>query len=161
MAEKLYPHATHITDIYHAREHLTDLASHLAFITPDPDQWLADRNAELDAGNIQAIIDPARACPLAGIKASDLDKKLGYFERNTHRMRYQDFRDLGMFTGSGAIEGGIKAIVVQRAKQSGMHWTVEGAEDMIHLRCQHASGRWNDFVAPTAPGPNPQLPAAV
>jgi hypothetical protein len=35
-AEKLYPHATHITDIYHAREHLTDLAAHLAFITPRP-----------------------------------------------------------------------------------------------------------------------------
>ena len=42
MAEKLYPHATHIVDIYHAREHLTDLANHLAFITPDPAQWLAD-----------------------------------------------------------------------------------------------------------------------
>jgi len=40
-----------------------------------------------------------------------------------------------MFIGSGAIEGGIKAIVVQRTKQSGMHWTVEGAEDIIALRC--------------------------
>ena len=48
MAGKLYPQATHIVDIYHAREHLTDLANHLAFITPDPAQWLADRNAELD-----------------------------------------------------------------------------------------------------------------
>ena len=161
MAGKLYPHATHIVDIYHAREHLTDLANHLAFITPDPAQWLADRSAELDAGNISAIIDAARACPLDGIKASDLDKKLGYFERNIHRMRYQHFADLGMFIGSGAIEGGIKAIVVQRAKQSGMHWTVEGAEDIIHLRCQHASGRWNDFVAPGAPGPDRGLRAAV
>jgi hypothetical protein len=53
-----------------------------------------------------------------------------------------------MFIGSGAIEGGIKAIVVQRAKQSGMHWTVEGAADIIALRCQQASGRWNDFIAP-------------
>jgi hypothetical protein len=34
MAEALYPHATHITDIYHAREYLTDLAAHLSFITP-------------------------------------------------------------------------------------------------------------------------------
>ncbi len=41
MAGDLYPHATHIVDIYHAREHLTDLAAHLAFITPDPAQWLA------------------------------------------------------------------------------------------------------------------------
>ena len=161
MAEKLYPHATHIVDIYHAREHLTDLAAHLAFITPDPAQWLQDRSAELDAGNISAIISAARAYPLDGIKASDLDKKLGYFERNAHRMRYQDFRDLGMFTGSGAIEGGIKAIVVQRAKQSGMHWTVDGAASILALRCQHASGRWNEFVAPAAPGPNPGLRAAI
>ena len=47
-------------------------------------------------------------------------------------MRYQHFADLGMFTGSGAIEGGIKAIVVQRAKLSGMHWTVAGADGIIH-----------------------------
>jgi hypothetical protein len=37
MAERLYPHATPITDIYHAREHLhDDLANHLAFIPPRP-----------------------------------------------------------------------------------------------------------------------------
>ena len=75
-------------------------------------------------------------------------------------MRYADFRKLGMFTGSGAIEGGIKAIVVQRAKQSGMHWTTEGAADIIALRCQHASGRWDELwpAGYTAPA---QLPAAV
>ncbi len=145
MAESLYPHATHIVDVYHAREHLSDLASHLAFITPDPAAWLAERSAELDAGNVQAIINAARQYPLAGIKAAELDKKLGYFERNAHRMRYADFRKLGMFIGSGAIEGGIKAVVVQRAKQSGMHWTVEGAADIIALRCQQASGRWDEL----------------
>ena len=160
MAEELYPHATHIVDIYHAREHLHDLASHLAFITPDPAAWLEDRSADLDAGDIEAIIGAARHYPLAGVKADELDKKLGYFKRNIHRMRYQHFRDLGMFTGSGAIEGGIKAIVVQRAKQSGMHWTVEGAADIIALRCQHASGRWNDFVA-HRPAPAAGLRAAI
>jgi hypothetical protein len=145
MAEALYPHATHIVDIYHAREHLHDLADHLAFITPDPPQWLAGRLGELDAGDIDAIIDAARRYPLDGVKAQELDKKLGYFERNAHRMRYRHFRDLGMFTGSGAIEGGIKAIVVQRAKQSGMHWTTDGAASIITLRCQHASGRWDEL----------------
>jgi hypothetical protein len=145
MAGDLYPHATHIVDIYHAREHLHDLAAHLAFITPDPAQWLAERSEELDAGNIAAIIDAASCYPLAGAKADDLDKQLGYFRNNAHRMRYADFRKLGMFTGSGAIEGGIKAVVAQRAKQAGMHWTTEGAADIIALRCQHASGRWDEL----------------
>jgi hypothetical protein len=160
MAGKLYPHATHIVDIYHAREHLHDLATHLAFITPDPAQWLADRNAELDAGNTGAIIDAASCYPLTGVKAEELDKKLGYFEHNAHRMRYADFRKLGMFIGSGAIEGGIKSIVVQRTKQSGMHWTVEGAEDIIALRCKHASGRWDEMWPARTTSPAP-LRAAI
>ena len=155
MAGALYPHATHIVDIYHAREHLHDLAAHLAFITPDPAQWLEDRNADLDAGNIDAITGAASAYPLDGVKASDLERKLGYFRNNAHRMRYGDFRKLGTFTGSGAIEGGIKAIVVQHAKQSGMHWTVEGAEDIIFLRCQHASGRWDELWPARSTRPAP------
>ena len=153
MAGALYPHATHITDIYHAREHLTDLAAHLAFITPDPARWLEERSAELDAGDIDAIITASRQYPLTGTKAEELDKKLGYFERNAHRMRYQHFRDLGMFTGSGAIEGGIKAIVVQRAKQSGMHWTTAGAASIIALRTQHASSRWDELWPDTRSPP--------
>jgi len=153
MAGDLYPHATHIVDIYHAREHLTDLAAHLAFITPDPAQWLDDRSAEPGAGDIDAIIEAATAYPLAGVRATDLERKLGYFRNNARRMRYQHFRDLGMFIGSGAIEGGIKAIVVQRAKQSGMHWTTEGAADIIALRCQHASGRWDELWPASANAP--------
>jgi hypothetical protein len=144
MAAALYPHATRITDIYHAREHLTDLANHLAFITPGSGQWLADRSDELDAGDIEAIIAAARQYPPEGVKAEELDKKLGYFQRNAHRMRYARFKKLGMFIGSGHIEGAIKAIVVHRAKQSGMHWSVDGAADIIALRCQHASGRWDE-----------------
>ena len=153
MAGALYPHATHITDIYHARAHLHDLASHLAFITPDPPRWLEDRLADLDAGNVEAIITAARQYPLDGVKASELATKLGYFEHNAHRMRYAKFKKLGMFTGSGAIEGGLKAIVAQRAKQAGMHWTARGAADIIALRCQHASGRWDELWPAEAASP--------
>jgi hypothetical protein len=140
---------THIVDLYHTREHLHDLAAHLAFTTPDPPQWLADRLDDLDAGKIEAIIDAARQHPLDGIKAEDLDKKLRYFEHNIHRMRYARFRNLGMFTGSGAIEAACKQIVAARAKRSGMHWTVEGAADIIALRCQHPGGTSSGQPAPT------------
>ena len=160
MAGALYPHATYITDIYHAREHLNDLASHLAFITPDPAQWLADRNAELDAGTSAPSSTPPASIRSKASRPASWTRNWAT-STNAHRMRYADFRKLGMFIGSGHIEGGIKAIVAQRAKQSGMHWTVKGAEDIISLRCQHASGRWNDFVAPAAPGPAPGLRAAI
>ena len=38
-------------------------------------------------------------------------------------MRYQHFRSLGMFVGSGAVEAGCKAVIGQRLKLSGMHWS--------------------------------------
>jgi hypothetical protein len=66
-------------------------------------------------------------------------------------------KTLGMFTGSGAIDGGVKAIVVQRARQSGMRWTIRGAAGIIALRTRHASGRWDELWT-TRPA---RLPAAI
>jgi hypothetical protein len=52
-------------------------------------------------------------------------------------MRYRWFRQRGLFVGSGVVEAGCKAVIGQRLKQSGMHWTVPGA--IIALRCAEAS----------------------
>ncbi|HEY2306697.1 MAG TPA: hypothetical protein VGI05_12525 [Streptosporangiaceae bacterium] len=124
LASQHFPQATAIAGLYHAREHLHDPTRLLEFMLGDHKQdWLAARLGELDDGDIPAICTAARAFPLAGRKAADLDTALGYFEHNAHRMRYQHFRDLGMFVGSGAVEAGCKAIIGQRLKLSGMHWT--------------------------------------
>ena len=117
--------------------------------------WLDERLAELDAGDIPAICAAARAFPLTGRKADDLETALGYFEHNAHRMRYAHFKSLGMFIGSGAVEAGCKSIVGQRLKLSGMRWTQPGATGILTLRCLQASDRWEEIL--TQPG---QTPAA-
>ncbi|MBI3358896.1 MAG: ISKra4 family transposase, partial [Nitrospirae bacterium] len=43
------------------------------------------------------------------------------------------------------IEAGCKMIVGQRLKQSGMRWTVKGANKIIALRCCQISGRREEF----------------
>jgi hypothetical protein len=57
-------------------------------------------------------------------------------------MRYHWFRSRGLFVGSGVVEAGCKAVIGQRLKQSGMHWTVSGADSIITLRCAEASSQW-------------------
>ena len=105
LASRHFPEATQIAGLFHAREHVHDLARLLEFMLGGHyDAWLARRIAELDAGDIPALLSAAREFPLAGAKAEALDTALGYFENNAHRMRYQHFRSLGMFTGSGAVE---------------------------------------------------------
>ena len=48
-------------------------------------------------------------------------------------MRYHWFRSRGLFFGSGAVESGCKAVIGQRLKLSGMHWTVAGASAITTL----------------------------
>jgi hypothetical protein len=137
-----------VVDLYHAREHLHDLARLLEFMLGDgKDAWLQARLGNLDAGDIDAICSAARVFPLAGKKDTELQTALGYFEHNAHRMRYKHFRDLGMFVGSGVVEAGCKQIVAQRCKLSGMRWTLAGAYGILTLRCLQASDRWQEAWA--------------
>jgi hypothetical protein len=143
IAAAKFPEATQIVDLFHAREHLHDLARQLEFMLLDRrDEWLAARLADLDYGYIEGICKAARVFPLAGVKKDELDTALGYFENNAPRMRYHWFRQCGLFVGSGVVEASCKTIVGQRLKQAGMHWTVNGADAIIALRCREASSTW-------------------
>jgi hypothetical protein len=50
-----------------------------------------------------------------------------YFETHTERMRCPKFRAQHLFVGTGVIEAGCKAWIGTRCQQSGMFWTVRGA----------------------------------
>jgi hypothetical protein len=145
LATQRFPAATQIVDLFHAREHLHDLADQLAFIVPDPAAWLDERLTDLDNGDIEALSAAARLYRLDGTKATDVDKAVTYFESNAHRMRYAHYRKLGMFVGSGAVEAGCTAVLGARLKQSGMHWSTHGATAIAALRCHQASGRWDEI----------------
>ena len=67
------------------------------------------------------------------------------FERNTERMRYPRFRRQHLFVGSGVIEAGCKTVIGSRLKQSGMFWTLRGANAILALRCSHLNGCLEDY----------------
>ena len=46
---------------------------------------------------------------------------------------------------AGVVEAGCKTVVGTRLKRAGMHWTVQGANAVIALRCSKLSGRFEDF----------------
>jgi hypothetical protein len=143
IATAKFPEATQIVDLFHAREHLHDLARKLEFMLLDrKDEWLAARLEDLDYGYIDGITSAVREYPLEGVKKDEIDTALGYFENNAPRMRYHWFRQCGLFVGSGVVESSCKTVIGQRLKQSGMHWTLSGADAIIALRCREASSQW-------------------
>jgi len=148
LAEQHFPGAVQIVDLYHARQHLWDLARKLH---PN-DQvaqkaWMkAHQKRLLDKGKIEKLVASLRS--IDSTHAEVLEKirtEADYFERNTARMRYPQFRRQHLFVGSGVIEAGCKTVIGSRLKQSGMFWTVRGANAIIALRCCHLNGRFEDY----------------
>ena len=144
-------------DLFHAREHVHDLASLAGrLLAGHRDEWLAARLAELDAGDIGALIAAGQNLKFTGSLATERDKALHYFQTNEPRMRYAWYRSLGLFVGSGVVEAGCRSVIGQRLKLSGMKWTQPGATGILTLRCQQASNRWEQIWQP----PRHQTPAA-
>ena len=146
LAEEHFPGALQIVDLYHAREHLGELAKTLYGRTGKATAaWRAARYEALEAGNVEAVVAAMRrACPRDPTSREQVRKQIAYFQTNAERMRYAKFRRRGLFVGSGVVEAACK-IMGQRLKQSGMRWTVRGANAIIALRCCQVSNRWEEF----------------
>ena len=147
LAGEHFPGATQIVDLYHAREHLSNLAKVLYGPgTSMAKTWAEARIDELDAGDVETLVTAlTHLRPSAEPAKDELRRAVDYFETNSERMRYRHFRQQGLFVGSGVVEAGCKTIVGRRLKQSGMHWTVRGANAILALRCCDLSGRWEQF----------------
>jgi hypothetical protein len=147
LAADQFPGAILIVDFYHASEHVHKL-SRLLFPTQDEArrQWTRVAMYLLDNGNIEALVTILRSLVTHYPTIADtLQTEAQYFERNADKMRCPQFRAQGLFVGSGVIEAGCKTVIGSRLKQSGMFWTVEGANRIIALRCCRMSGRFEDF----------------
>ena len=151
LADQHFPGALQIVDLYHAREHLWDLARKLHPADAAAQQrWLMRKLDGLENGKIEKL-----ATALRKLADGEQNPELGrairieaeYFDSNSDRMRYPEFRKQNLFVGSGVIEAGCKTVIGSRLKQSGMFWTVRGANAIIVLRCCLLNGELEDFWA--------------
>ena len=148
IAEQHFPGAIQIVDLYHARQHLWELARKL-FPNQQAEQqrWMVVLKDDLlDEGKIEDLVASLRSIDSPNPElAEKIRIEANYFETNTERMRYPEFRAQHLFVGSGVIEAGCKVIIGSRCKQSGMFWTVRGANAILALRCCCFNGRFEDY----------------
>ncbi|MEO8053336.1 MAG: ISKra4 family transposase [Acidobacteriota bacterium] len=148
LAEQHFPGAVQIVDLYHARQHLWDLARmlHPQDATRQKVWIRLHQKRLLDKGKIEKLVAALRAIETPNVElAEKLRTAADYFATNAERMRYPKFREQHLFVGSGVIEAGCKTVIGSRLKQSGMFWTVRGANAILALRCCHLNRRFEDY----------------
>jgi uncharacterized OB-fold protein len=154
IAEEHFPNAISIVDLFHALEYLWNVGK-LVYGTTGPavTRWFENQRKELKEGNVKKNIAAIKRLKSHNPSVREaIEKTLNYFVTNQDRMQYAEWIKQGLFVGSGVIEAGCKRIVGQRLKQSGMRWTVRGANAIIALRCCQMSGRWEEFWENRATG---------
>ena len=148
LAGQHFPGAVQIVDLYHARQHLWDLARKLYPNDPVTQKaWIkVHQKPLLDEGKIDKLVAALHSIHSTNPEVIEkIRTEADYFERNADRMRYPKFRQQHFFVGSGVIEAGCKTVIGSRLKQSGMFWTVRGANAILALRCCHLNGRFEDY----------------
>lgn len=147
LAQMHFSEATFIIDLYHARQHVSELCKILFArnekkIGQQRIRWWTD----LDDGKVEKIIRQAQQLLPHEVEAKKkAETEIHFLEQNKEHMRYAAFRAKGLFVGSGVVEAGCKTLIGQRLKQSGMEWSLRGANAIISLRCMIKSGRFEDY----------------
>jgi hypothetical protein len=147
MGRDCFGTAIQIVDFYHALEHAGKVLLALLGSKEHPDYKRRLRRwaKQLLKDQVEKLIAQMRLECAGKPQAEAVEKQLGYFVNNVTRMQYGSFRRQGFFIGSGVVEAGCKTIIGSRCKQSGMFWGEPGAENILALRCIHASRRLDQF----------------
>jgi hypothetical protein len=147
IAELHFPGAMQIVDLYHARQHLWEIARKL-YPNEEGKQkaWIKIHQKLLDRGKIEKLVSALRSIHSDHAQiAEKVRTEADYFEQNRERMRYPKFRRQHLFVGSGVIEAGCKTVIASRLKRSGMFWTLRGANAIVALRCCHLNGEFENY----------------
>ncbi len=142
-----FPGAIEMVDFYHARQHLWDLARRLhPNDAVNQKAWMKKHQRLLDKGKIEKLVLRLRSIDSSNPEATEkVRMEAASLERNAERMRYPKFRPQHLFVGSGVIEAGCKTVIGSRLQQSGMFWTVRGANAIVALRCCHLNRQFEDY----------------
>jgi len=147
MGKLCLPTAIQIVDFYHALEHAGKVLVALLGSKEHPDYKtrLGRWAKRLLNDKVEQLIAQVRQECAGKTQAPAVEKELGYFVHNITRMQYGTFRRQHFFIGSGVIEAGCKTVIGSRCKQSGMFWTIRGANAILALRCCWFNNRFEGY----------------
>jgi hypothetical protein len=145
-----FPEAVGVLDLFHVLERLWAVAH--CFHKEGSDEskeFVEQRLRDLLQGRVGYVIRGLRrrlkAEKLSGVRRKVVASALEYLGNNKEHMRYDEYLARGYPIGSGVAEGACRHLVKDRMEQTGMRWTVEGAQAMLHVRALYLNDQWEEF----------------
>jgi hypothetical protein len=151
LQEEWLARAVQILDIFHVNERLWT-AAHCFHPeqSPQAEQFVERYLRMLLQGKVDSVIRSLRQLLATRRLTSEKRKRLlatiTYYDNNRQHMWYDKYLAAGYPIGSGVAEGACRHLVKDRMEGTGMRWSLEGAQALLHLRALYLNGDWHAFV---------------
>lgn len=139
-----------ILDIIHVAGRVWK-AAHLLYApnSRQAEQFVRERLLRILRGEGASVVRGLRRMAgrrrLMGRKKKHLRTICNYLENNLDRMRYDEYLAAGYPIATGVIEGACRHLVKDRMERSGMRWTPDAAQAMLHVRAVSLNGPWKEY----------------
>jgi Uncharacterised protein family (UPF0236) len=145
------PRAVQILDLFHVNERLWTAAHCFhAETSPEATRFVERYLRMLLEGKVDSVIRSFRQLlatrQMTYEKRKRLQATITYYDNNREHMRYDAYLAAGYPIGSGVAEGACRHVVKDRMERTGMHWSLAGAQAMLHLRALYLNDDWSTFV---------------
>lgn len=104
---------------------------------------ILDSKTDLVIQNLLANIEKTK---LTDIKKEKIQTTIRYLKNHSHKMDYKTYLEKGYPISTGLIEGCCGHLIKDRMENSGMRWSIQGAQNIIDLRSVKKNGDWSDFM---------------
>ena len=142
MGHDLFPEAIQILDLYHLKENIYKYAKHK--FSQNEKAYTPWAEAFIDKMEKGKVSEALNLLPEDEKLPTGVPNLRVYINNNIDKIDYPTYKAKGYFVGSGAVESANKVILQRRLKQSGMRWSVSGAQFVLSLRAKVESVRWGD-----------------
>jgi hypothetical protein len=146
-----FPEAVGVLDLFHVLERVWGVAHCVHKEGSDEAEvYVEERLRELLEGRSGVVIGEFRRCiarqHLRGNKRQVVKSAIEYLENDREHLRYDEYLASGYPIGSGVAEGACRHLVKDRQEQTGMRWTVSGAQAMLHVRALYLNDQWEEYL---------------
>jgi hypothetical protein len=137
-----------VLDCCHAAHHISLALAAMGFSERQRMPLYREHRTLLRNGQWRRVVEELTGLADMDTENEDARTEIAYLNKHGEagRLQYPTFRKCGLPLGSGAIESGIRRVINLRLKSNGMFWREEHAEEMLQVRAQVISKRWDERV---------------
>jgi hypothetical protein len=142
--KRQFPNMQFILDKSHLKDHFYETAEELGIAKKERAKWVEPHIKAISNGKVGEITkeleEQYKQTPNQRLK-----RLIGYIERFSDALDYNNFKEKGYPIGSGEIESAHKSIPQKRLKIPGASWHPDSINPILALRIVRADNWWESF----------------